>query len=274
MASNAHRQQHKYLDRSDGRLHYLQIGSGDPLVLVHDDLGTSWIWERATPYWTEQFTCYNVDLPGYGESDTPDHSYAVQNYTAAILDMLDHEGIERADIVGYHMGALVAFDLAHSHPTRVRKLVFEGLPFWDLVGGQKVWELALLPSFTDHDSFDVPVLPFTSWEGAAKQDSALDHALWAHREELKGKSRRWIHDAMKAITSYDVRAVAPGVTAPVLLINGEHDPMLRGAERALQAFPNCLSHLLPGAKRPHHERPEMFALEVLRFLWDDSTPAA
>ncbi len=107
--------------------------AGDPVLLIHgfaSNVATNWI----DPGWVRTLTAAGhrviaFDNRGHGHSAK---LYALEDYGAPLMAedarrLLDHLGIERADVMGYSMGARIAAFLAIAHPERVRSLVFGGL---------------------------------------------------------------------------------------------------------------------------------------------------
>lgn len=108
-------------------------GNGAPVLLIHgfaSNIRTNW----GDPGWVTALNGagYRViayDNRGHGESAKP---HEKELYGAPIMAedarrLLDHLGIERADVMGYSMGARIGAFLALNHPQRVRSLVFGGL---------------------------------------------------------------------------------------------------------------------------------------------------
>ena len=107
--------------------------AGAPILLIHgfaSNIAANWV----DPGWVKLLTGagYRVvayDNRGHGRSAK---LYATEDYGAPLMAedarrLLDHLGIERADVMGYSMGARIAAFLALAHPARVRSLVFGGL---------------------------------------------------------------------------------------------------------------------------------------------------
>ncbi|HLC08027.1 MAG TPA: alpha/beta hydrolase [Methyloceanibacter sp.] len=119
---------------SDGvRIAYRDEGEGEPILLIHgfaSNVATNW----AAPGWIEALTqagrrVIAYDNRGHGRSET---LYEPELYGAPVmaedgLRLLDHLGIERADVMGYSMGARIAAFLVLNHPERVRSAIFAGL---------------------------------------------------------------------------------------------------------------------------------------------------
>ena len=119
---------------SDGvTIAYVDEGGGDPILLIHgfaSNLATNWVqtgWVRVLTEAGRRVVAF--DNRGHGESEK---LYDVAAYGAPLMaedakHLLDHLEIERADVMGYSMGARISAFLTLNHPNRVRSAVFAGL---------------------------------------------------------------------------------------------------------------------------------------------------
>lgn len=126
---------------SDGHeIAYSDEGTGDPILLIHgfaSNRMVNWVY----PGWVELLTkagrrVISLDNRGHGESAK---IYDPQAYRIPLLAedarrLLDHLGIERADVMGYSLGARIATVLALTHPERVRSLIMGGLGYGIVTG--------------------------------------------------------------------------------------------------------------------------------------------
>jgi pimeloyl-ACP methyl ester carboxylesterase len=71
---------------------------------------------------------YAPDLPGSGESDTPDHAPTIADQAAAFIDLIDSLRLKQVDVAGYQAGSLAAIELALARPEQVRRLILIGIP--------------------------------------------------------------------------------------------------------------------------------------------------
>ncbi len=258
-----------YVTREDGRVYYYKVGQGEPLTLIHNVDYSGWYWKRVIDGFAEHFTCYIVDLPGFDHSDIPRGEPSVEDYTQAIVDVLDNADVKGTNILGYHMGSMIGVILAASYPQRVKRMVLSGLPYWNKERGRIVWERFFMARFSDTTSYDVAVDPRTTWEDAAKKDPNLDRERWEKREEIKLKSRRRIRMSFEAMTKYDVEADGSKVQAPTLLLNGEGDAVRRGEQRAREGIKGSILKVIPGSNGPAHwDRSEEFTRLALDFFLD------
>ena len=107
------------------RLHYLEAGSGDPLVLVHG-LGShaAQDWGRLIVPLGRRFHVYAPDLPGFGQSERPpDADYSIPMQVEAVRAFMEAKGVRRARVAGISMGGWIVSRLAAEHPESVERLV-------------------------------------------------------------------------------------------------------------------------------------------------------
>jgi pimeloyl-ACP methyl ester carboxylesterase len=103
---------------------YREAGSGPALVLLHGIGNQSGSWVQQLESLADRFRVIAWDAPGYGGSDAlPVESPVAADYAAALRDLLDALGIERATVVGSSLGCLMGTSFAAAHPERVARLM-------------------------------------------------------------------------------------------------------------------------------------------------------
>lgn len=118
-----------FVDTPDGQVYYVEQGSGEPLVLLHQSPRSVSMWLDAMPLLAARHRVIAFDLLGYGESDPPpiqgeDADVAAMGRTAMhLLDALD---IPQAHLVGHHTGAYIAAHAAVQGASRWRSLMLFG----------------------------------------------------------------------------------------------------------------------------------------------------
>lgn len=113
------------------RLHYVEGGSGEPLVLLPGYPQTWWAWHKVLPALAERFRVFAVDLRGMGGSDRPEGGYDKKTMAADIAALVGHLGYEDVNIAGHDMGSMVAFSFAANHPKLTRKVAMMDTPHPD-----------------------------------------------------------------------------------------------------------------------------------------------
>ncbi len=108
---------------NDLELYYETLGDGPPLVLIHGSLMTVSLMNDYPDLLAANRRVMAVELQGHGH--TPDIGRPLRYELLAddIAALLDHLDLAQADLVGYSLGAGVAFQVAIRHPGRVRRLV-------------------------------------------------------------------------------------------------------------------------------------------------------
>lgn len=119
-----------YADINGISLYYEQHGAGEPLVLLHGGLGAGELLGPILPALTEHRRVILVDLAGHGHSPDPaDRPLRAELLGDDIAALIEHLGLERADVMGYSLGGKAALRTALQHPARVRRLVLVSVAF-------------------------------------------------------------------------------------------------------------------------------------------------
>ena len=138
------------LKRSGTQMYYETMGSGDPVIFVHQCWWNNFEFEGVIPMVAKQYTVYSPDSLGFGFSPAAPNWFEFTDFTDSFIDFMDDLGIEKASFVGQHSGSLIMADLAARYPERVDKLIFGGLAIYedslrkakaarrDMIGGNKM----------------------------------------------------------------------------------------------------------------------------------------
>ena len=104
-------------------LFYECVGSGPPLLLIHGlgSSGEDWAFQRDA--FAQRHTLILVDLRGSGRSAKPAGPYAIAQFAADLLALLDALDVPHTDVLGFSLGGSVALEMALAQPQRVRRLV-------------------------------------------------------------------------------------------------------------------------------------------------------
>ena len=122
---------HRYADLGDVRLHYVEVGEG-PLVLLLHGFPQFWYqWRHQIPALVEAgFRVVAPDMRGYNLSDKPlgVGAYRVELLARDVERLIRTCGEGTADVVGHDWGAIAAWVAAMRHPERVEKLAILNVP--------------------------------------------------------------------------------------------------------------------------------------------------
>ena len=258
------------------KIHYHDIGQGDPIVFLHSygPGSTSWItWHKVIDDFAQDFRCIMMDLPNFGRTGPVVFEEPVHNLQArTALALIDALGIERAHFVGNSQGGQSSMVFAAHYPERTNKLVFGGAHI--ATGGDR-YLLANRPSEGSRATREV-------MEGATREngrrylrihlddeslvtDELVEYIYAVHtgapgHEEARQKSVSTYYDH-----SQDIHAV----TAPTLVLHGRYDRMV-ALEVSIAAFNHIddtrlivLNHC---GHWPPYEKPRDYVSYVLSFL--------
>jgi pimeloyl-ACP methyl ester carboxylesterase len=104
-------------------LYYEEHGAGQPLVLLHGGFGATELLAPLIPTLAAGRRVIAVDLQGHGRTHDIDRPLRPELMADDIAALVAHFGLERADVMGYSLGGMVALRTAIQHPDRVRRLV-------------------------------------------------------------------------------------------------------------------------------------------------------
>src|SRR5579859_2975733 len=104
------------------KLHFLERGRGQPLLLIHG-LGSSGAdWALQAPALEDGFRLIVPDLPGSGHSERLPGGCSIERFADSLWALCDHLGARRINIAGFSLGGAVALEMALTRPERVRRL--------------------------------------------------------------------------------------------------------------------------------------------------------
>jgi non-heme chloroperoxidase len=260
------------------QLHYLESGSGVPIVLVHGGLADYREWAPQIEPFAQHFRVVDYSRRYNYPNDnpeTPDHSAIVETKDlAALLDALK---LERVHLVGYSYGALTALFFATQHPERLRSLtlaeppVFKWLP--QIPGGQAeldkfmtaMWKPAG-EAFRKEEPETALRITCDYFSGKGSYDKLPADG----RRLLQSNIREWkaLTTSRDAFPILDRDAVRH-LKVPTLLITGEKTltPLRMISEELNRLLPTTERITIPGATHDMWlEEPEACGKATLRFL--------
>jgi len=121
-------------DRGEGRLRYLQGGTGAPLVLLHTVRTQAEHFRHLIPLVQQRYTVYALDLPGMGYSQiVPGASYEEPALRTAVTRLLTQLDLRDVTLLGESMGAVLALTTAADLGERVRRVI--AVNAYDYPGG-------------------------------------------------------------------------------------------------------------------------------------------
>jgi haloalkane dehalogenase len=122
-----------FLDLPAGRLHYVDEGEGEPIVMVHGQPTWSYMYRDVIRGLAPRFRCIAIDLLGFGLSDKPAHwSYRPEQHAAHIGILLDRLGLERSHLLVHDWGGPIGLGWAVDNPERLLRIVALDTWMWSM----------------------------------------------------------------------------------------------------------------------------------------------
>jgi len=136
--------QSKFVTWRGGEIHYVEEGSGIPLVMIHGFSGSHRNFGKIAETLKSDFRVIRLDLPGFGLSDFPalkEGETSLHVYRDYINFIINELQLDSFYLMGNSMGGMVSWTTAHDHPVKVKKLILCASAGYDLekVAGNAVW---------------------------------------------------------------------------------------------------------------------------------------
>ena len=259
-------------------LHYIELGQGTPVVLVHGTLEDYRTWDGQLEAFSKGYRLISYSrryhYPNEWTNDSTDFSVTIHaRDLAAFIKALN---LPPVHLIGQSSGAFIAFLVARDHPEVIRSLTLGEPPIMPLLKttpeGDALLTTAIATSIASSEAFkqgndEEGVRRFVNGvlgEGSYEklpppvQKRAMDNA-----QELKGATSS--QDFYAPTTCEDVQKVK----APTLLLDGELSPKM------FHLINDMLEHCLPSAERAtipaashgvHFQNPQAFNETVLAFI--------
>jgi haloalkane dehalogenase len=114
-----------YLDQDGLRMHYLDEGEGDPVLLLHGEPTWSFLYRKLIPPLADVARCVAPDYFGFGRSDKPTERgwYSYERHVVSIARLAEHLDLRRITLVVQDWGGPLGFRFAVENPERVARIV-------------------------------------------------------------------------------------------------------------------------------------------------------
>ena len=115
--------QDRFAKVGDVRLHYLEAGKGEPVILLHGYAENSHMWRPLMLMLARTRLVIAPDLRGFGQSSKPISGYDKKTMAQDVHSLVTLLGIKRASVVGHDIGLMVAYAYAAQYPMEVDRIV-------------------------------------------------------------------------------------------------------------------------------------------------------
>jgi len=123
----------KYFDADDGRMHYVDCGAGDPILLVHGTPTWSFLYRDLITHLSRDHRVIAVDHLGFGLSEKPqDAGYTPEDHATRLTNVIDYLGIDQFTLGVHDFGGPIGLAHAIRRPDTVSRLVLFNTWLWSL----------------------------------------------------------------------------------------------------------------------------------------------
>ncbi len=273
------------VDISGHRINYAVAGQGKPLLLIHGaNLGWGQ-WYANIAALAESFTVYAIDLPGAGRSSGIEYHQSDLNqvFVETTASFMEQFNLSNIPVIGHSVGAWTVLKLAMKHPNLIQKLILispvgftESTPiFQKLVGLRPVVNVlsktVMKPSKKNMRRF--------LESGFCDRTKLSEELLDYYHERVAGDQRShplYLVNHMagfsKVKPDFVLLEEVKRLTQPVLIVVGQHDPLVPPHKKHLAGFKNIpdvkVEIFNDSAHVPFIEESQRFNSVVLNFLKD------
>ncbi len=113
-----------YIEVHGSKMHYVDEGSGDPILFLHGNPESSYVWRNIIPHMTPLGRCIAPDLIGMGKSDKPDIEYRFFEHVNYVEGFIDKMGLKNITLVIQDWGSALGFHYAMRHKSNVKGIAF------------------------------------------------------------------------------------------------------------------------------------------------------
>lgn len=114
----------KYLDVNNSKMHYIDVGEGDPILFLHGQPTSSYLWRNVIPHLSSQGRCIAVDLIGMGKSGKPDIDYSYDDHFDYLEKFIEKLKLKNITLVIHDWGSGLGFHYANMHRDNVKAIAF------------------------------------------------------------------------------------------------------------------------------------------------------
>ncbi len=122
------------------RMAYVEAGEGDPILLLHGNPTSAYLWRNVIPQLTGAGRVIAVEMIGFGASDKPSIDYTFEDHARYIAGFIEVMDLTDISLVMHDWGGGVGLDYAARHPDTVKALIF-----MEAVIRPMAWSEATLP---------------------------------------------------------------------------------------------------------------------------------
>jgi haloalkane dehalogenase len=268
----------------DSEISYVDTGRGDPIVFLHGNPTSSYLWRNIIPHVSDLGRCLAPDLVGMGRSGkSPREAYRFSDHAAYLDAWFDALGLTRnVTLVVHDWGSVLGFDRAFRHPEQIKAIAYMeaiALPLrWEDFG-EAAGVFQLLRSkqgermVLDENFFVEKILPGSVIRGLRSEemityrmpylerDARLPTLMWPRQIPVEGEP---------ADVTAIVRRCGEWLSRsdlPKLLVLSEPGAIMRGRTREFcRSWPNQTEVTVKGRHFLQEDSPDRIGTALAEFV--------
>ena len=267
---------------------YVEVGSGDPIVFLHGNPTSSYLWRNVIPYLESAGRCIAPDLIGMGDSaklpESGPTSYTFVEHRRYLDALLDQLGVkERVTLVVHDWGSVLGFDWAHRHPEAVRGIAYmEAIvqPYtWSEMPepARQIFQTLRSPAgeqmILEQNAFIEVNLPNTVLRPLTEEEMNAYRRPFTEPGERRRPMLSWARqlpfdgepaDVTEIVTAY--RAWLPSSSMPKFFIQAEPGNMTPSALAFCRSWPVQREMTVPGRHYPQEDAPDEMGQALVNWV--------
>ena len=270
----------------DTEMAYVDTGTGDPVVFLHGNPTSSYLWRNIIPHVEPLGRCLAPDLVGMGESHrAPSDSYRFIDHARYLDAWFDNLGLtRRVTLVAHDWGSALAFHWAKRFPDRVRALVYMEAIVRPMAweewpeAARSIFQTMRSPAGEEvvlrKNVFVERILPASVLRRLTDEEMSVYRRPYLEPGETRRPTLTWPREIPIGGEPADVVAIASDyatfLTAsplPKLFINADPGSILVGAQREFcRRWPNQQEVTVKGAHFIQEDSPKEIGMAIAAFL--------
>jgi pimeloyl-ACP methyl ester carboxylesterase len=246
-----HSERSGYANANGISIYYAVYGHGSPVILLHGGLANADYWGNQVKALERYHTVIVMDSRGHGRTTRDSRPYGYDLMADDVVALLDDLKVAKADIVGWSDGGILGLDLAMRHPDRVGKIFAFAANTVTSGVNEGLEKNSTFAAFIDRARHE-----YEAYSATPKEYDAFV----AQISKMSATQPSWTDTELKAIT------------APVLVVDGDHDEAIKRehTEYIASTIPGAGLLILPNASHfAFLQDPEFFNYSILHFLGDE-----
>jgi pimeloyl-ACP methyl ester carboxylesterase len=196
------------------KIYYESKGEGVSVILLHGWGGQALSFKPVFDFLVKSHSVYVLDLPGFGRSNTPPHTWGTFDYASFIAKFFTKLGITKAHIIGHSFGGRIAIVLAANFPEVVDKLILVNsagirpkrtIKYYIFITIAKIGKILLSPKI---------------W---GKYGEHIKNALYYLVGSEDYRNAGELRDVLVKVVNEDLRDLLHRIDVPTLLVWGDKD---------------------------------------------------